>query len=671
MTAIRDVLELTSDIDKDPERTAEHVLALGSEATSHHSIHRTSVDVVVTRIYTRLRNMCEQYGIGDAVMSPDLRVHGKNIVFLAAAIPRVMQSIEHRQHVIGILNLFICRVHRYNDISCVPELLIASNWMNYPYGMKVAMKAMSLIDTRGRLSKRRVLMNALFESLIPEFVNNAILAMALDLCPDIPRQNVCTTDECMMEAIAIVESRWDEIQKPLSFTKTDHISGHDDHMHRVYFVTHVILMANQYGNSTVSTLLSGDLQIRLFRVLSAWFVDITTRPHGIQKNRECFGEIAYCLLYVQSDVLPGRFWTCFTNELIRGTTTAFENAPFGHSTPQNVFFPDDTRIQGFMADYHAHMIMLCYFTEGYRHHSFKQKPCRRTFVFPPYDENDHGTVWESLHVKGYVKMPAYDLSKRWDLNDLRVFSDRLMELVIRQRPKYKELLFDLYANTSITPPHSVDSEFNQAVVTDCAFPLTEFVAYMTTRIARQLGIDEQRVLIFADKTYVRVKAQNVGTKSHSDVYYFVESTDLLNRVYGTMPEDEKSPLSRCVVCKRDAGTRFDYIRICRDCLNGHIPLYTAWISLGDYTNARHSLLQFIPTSNTLEFGLSPKEIREELPRTSSRMVNKGMMWTYPTPEHIRAYDVLLFNAKTIHRAVARNRKNTRISIDVRFGIRPV
>jgi hypothetical protein len=73
----REVIDLTSDTDEEPECEGD-----------------CAVHVVVTRMYTRLRQMCEPYGIRRATMSPDLHIHGKNIVLLLAAIPRVLQSQE-------------------------------------------------------------------------------------------------------------------------------------------------------------------------------------------------------------------------------------------------------------------------------------------------------------------------------------------------------------------------------------------------------------------------------------------------------------------------------------------------------------------------------------------------------------------------------------------------
>ncbi len=151
--------------------------------------------------------------------------------------------------------------------------------------------------------------------------------------------------------------------------------------------------------------------------------------------------------YLNSPALPAHFWTLFERQLARGTGTAFETTPFGKRTAHDVFLPQDTRLPPFLADYHAHVIMLLYFTEGYRH---RNNIVSRTFQFP--------SVWEALQRDGYVKLPRDN-----EHVCLSRFSEQLVALVVRQKPTYPELLFDLYRNVSITTPHTVQSRFAQTI----------------------------------------------------------------------------------------------------------------------------------------------------------------------------------------------------------------
>ena len=67
-----------------------------------------------------------------------------------------------------------------------------------------------------------------------------------------------------------------------------------------------------------------------------------------------------------------------------------------------------------------------------------------------------------------------------------------------------------------------------------------------------------------------------------------------------------------------------FARRCRpERLNGQIPLYTAWLSLGDNSNTEHFLLEFLPGSNTLEVCSRPKRRTGRWPEvgTNSRVID--------------------------------------------------
>ena len=69
------------------------------------------------------------------------------------------------------------------------------------------------------LSTLDTLLGATYDTLMAELVNNFMLALALDFCPAIPRGTICTTEDCLVAAITVLENRCNEIQQPLKFTQ--------------------------------------------------------------------------------------------------------------------------------------------------------------------------------------------------------------------------------------------------------------------------------------------------------------------------------------------------------------------------------------------------------------------------------------------------------------------
>lgn len=196
----------------------------------------------------------------------------------------------------------------------------------------------------------------------------------------------------------------------------------------------------------------------------------------------------------------------------------------------------------------------------------------------------------------------------------------------------------------------------------------KFWKHVEQRIATTLGIPKKRVLVFKDLTYVRIKGKGGSTQAHSDFYFFAESTDLLARFRQAPTYSTEDGM--CVICLRRPGVEFDHIVLCRNCANGYIPLFTAWISLGDYGNKTHTLLEWLPGSQDADYSHIDEEsvLAKQVPK-NFKIQKKH--WRYTHPDGIKKCDMILFNCKTIHKAESsREYVGPRMSIDVRFAIFP-
>ena len=115
-------------------------------------------------------------------------------------------------------------------------------------------------------------------------------------------------------------------------------------------------------------------------------------------------------------------------------------------------------------------------------------------------------------------------------------------------------------------------------------------------------------------------------------------------------------------CASFSGEKFG--SICMGCANGSLPFFTAWISLGDYQNCAHTLLEFVQGSH--HDRMSEKQMGEQFPKCREKYI-----WQFPSSNGMQHGDMLIFNCKTLHRALAKLDQlgNTfRCSIDMRFTI---
>ena len=183
----------------------------------------------------------------------------------------------------------------------------------------------------------------------------------------------------------------------------------------------------------------------------------------------------------------------------------------------------------------------------------------------------------------------------------------------------------------------------------------EFWPLFRKHLAQCLGLNKHRIFVFADFAYARIKSDQSSTAPHCDFYHFLTQTDLLQRL------GRPASTGLCALCQRRPGVKFPQVSLCRVCANRDIPLYTAWISLGNYQNRIHSLLEYSPGSLLGDFSKINHTMTRQLPIGSQK-------WQHCTDNHLDCYDMVLFNCKIAHRALAATATTARFSLDVRFMI---
>jgi hypothetical protein len=654
---------------------------------------KSDIETVVTGIYERIKRLADQSGVYRKSKTVKFKNHGKNICFLTAALPRVLRSQTLQQAAVKeVLEAFRYRILNQKDYSYAPEFAVATEWMNWNTGKVTAGYALEravLLSIKD--FDQSVLTNATYESLTSELLNHYIVSLALNKASQKTHEQP-GPEFWLMHGIGLIEDRWTEIDSDLEFTKTNLIKADDENMHMAYFVTHVLFMANDYGNSPIRPELTVALQVKLFNVMRRWFMNIHTKK-AVHQNLEIFFEVSYSMLYLNSALrahtIPPALWDYFDEMLQLGLTNNFAQSPLAKKSRHNVYFPHDPRVDGFFADYHAHLVMGFFLVECGRYMS-RQQPSV-TYQLPPMLDDDKkidpmdvvfnvgdisdldvlfgnenkNPAFDALVTGGYAVLTRSE-NDVFCTTHLQEFSEAL--LVQQKSHNVDDLLYQQSRDShTIVVPTNPTIELTAALEA-LVFP-TGLWDYLRNRIADSFGIARKRIVIFSDMTYVRIKRRNGSTKAHSDFFHFVESTDLLARIRHIKEYDAATGL--CVVCMEQDGTVFDKVALCRKCANGYIPLYTAWLSLGDYTNEKHTLLKVLPSSQKLDYSHinDEKVMEKELPKG---LKISSKQWKYPTEYGMNQCDLLLFNCKTIHMAKPSNTHvQPRLSLDVRFAILPI
>jgi len=86
----------------------------------------------------------------------------------------------------------------------------------------------------------------------------------------------------------------------LAFTKTGHLTGQSSY--RIYYLTHLLLIMNNYGQTRVSMATHQP-------ILLHWIAQLTS-PELMVPNTECLWEIVFCLLCCENVAyVPGEVWS--------------------------------------------------------------------------------------------------------------------------------------------------------------------------------------------------------------------------------------------------------------------------------------------------------------------------------------------------------------------------
>jgi hypothetical protein len=192
-----------------------------------------------------------------------------------------------------------------------------------------------------------------YQGLTNELVQHYLCSLRDALCPGYARNESAypRPETLVRKAISVLERR-KGVYKPLEFTQKDHmILTKDIHLHRVYFVTHVIIIGTAYGTSPMSGAFSPELRSKLFELLVGWFRQIRSFKK-IEPNLEPFYEICQCLLYLcrddRNNILPPEMADIFYELLV----------------PDASFLSTDSRENNdFVQRYHSRILVVSFLLE--------------------------------------------------------------------------------------------------------------------------------------------------------------------------------------------------------------------------------------------------------------------------------------------------------------------
>lgn len=104
---------------------------------------------------------------------------------------------------------------------------------------------------------------------------------------------------------------------------------------------------------------------------------------------------------------------------------------------------------------------------------------------------------------------------------------------------------------------------------------------------------------------------------------------------------------------------------CESCANASYPFYTCWIALGDVQSETDGPLMLIPGSHHYQGYYHRTKVNQEqrLPTAFNlQQANQQHQWQW---NRMQAGDIILFNIKTVHKAVKNQSQQYRISCDTR------
>jgi hypothetical protein len=484
---------------------------------------------------------------------------------------------------------------------------------------------------------------------------------------DIP---LVTPDEIVSQALDIAYSHWYDMTTPLQFQPNKVLRQTDTNREKIYFLTHVVFLSNHYGTQPLNPKTFPEPeQNDIYTVLLTWFLELVEKG-AVYANLEEASEIACCLLFLNRNLgyqTPIPLDLC---HLVEELTRRADKLTV-RKTGKHAWYPKDNSEYDIYTDAHSLLVVSLLLAEMTRYQSYRSLTHELTSGWSDPGSLDLNSLHRQLLRNGYVFVPAQHQSRRDEWSGLDTVTRQLIQVVRKQ--EIKDILLRVPPKpegVDIFLPHPPTT--HSKLLKKIHLP-NKFWSKMQRILAQVLGLPLRRIIVLTEETYIRLKTgSKASTNAHSDLFYFLRETDVISRIY---PGLEVSPLQRgiCQICRSEKGETFSHSTIGPDCVQGYLPVYTAWLSLGDFQQHEHSLIEVVPKSHL--FPGYDTAIK------SAAAMTKGLLplikipesdWCYPSENGVRRCDLLIFNCKTIHRAkpAKTNGKTPRMSVDMRFIISP-
>jgi len=441
----------------------------------------------------------------------------------------------------------------------------------------------------------------------------------------------------------ITYANWTAFDEPLRFDGRRLV--HEDNRNRLYFFTHVVYIMNHYGMRRIGQKMDKAEYLDFYNVLLQWAIQFV-HHRAVDENVEEFSEVMYALLFLSNSTecvlpaVPARLMSAARHLIQKADSMDFQKWRHG-------WYPNNGKnMTSKYTSVHSMIVVATLMVELVRYD---------TYMRAETDEEGNSSFKE-LERLGYLYVRANGVD--WLNSDVRANllkkqSFLGLDILLRTPPAPEQV--DVFL-----PIHPTTKQ--KSSVQDLRLPCG-FWGVVRNRISLSLGLPVDRIMVITDETYVRLKEGAAQTPVHADFFYFVRSSNVFQLINNT----QSTICGMCTICRvRRQNAAYPF---CSKCLSGYIPVFTAWISLGNYSSDQYSLLEVLKNSHMMDGFEDALSGTSEVP--STEIEESG--WTFPS-ENILMYDMVLFNCKTLHRA--RAPKNTcmsllsRTSIDVRFLIVP-
>lgn len=655
-----------------------------------------------------------------------LKVNGGDIAYLLSSMGKMLGSKEVTDSIIEkILNPLLALLPEIlvedpssEDSIEVRALIAAKLWLSsklcsYEKGMAEARKEITPVhlDTAtvtnpgedsefGSLAKMRHYEYDYqnYNELLVVFVNSYLESVVLQAIGELgsyPSPRDIITDAVRSMQVDNVHAR---MRRALRFKnkKLTQISAD-----KIYYATHVLFMANGYNTEPIDlALMPVKNQMSMYILFSEWLAKIVEEDTILQ-NIEAFSEIGYSMLFLNNSLgcpykIPRVIWER-VNILLSHRSHLNRNG-------KHMWYPDKHKLTTY-TDYHTLVVGGTLVIEAlrYKQHmhpgrglgnveesevSFSDCPIHVPVVRTntrPSDlnvlvrkdlDNNKNKNFHQLITDGFVYLASTDQDS--------VICQKLKEVAGRMIAAQKTLKSCSKILLAVPPdktcfqvviPEEIAATGTGNTLFNAGRLPPEFWEQMQTQISTALGVPSRRVYMVKDQTYIRLMLGNPGnTKAHADFFFFADKTDVFKDIHHVVDNLYNKNSGLCVVCRNEPGKIFSKVALGKKCANGYLPVFTAWVSLGEYSSSHQALLEFIPGSNhNLGYAAALKNDnlmrKVELPSTKKI---KESEWRYPTGSKINLCDILVFNCKTFHRATPAIAPGgePRVSVDVRFVIRP-